>query len=227
MNRQREAIGAAGRRTLATGRSACANEASPSSTRATTGPRPTDSLLLTASIDSNPAAPIVFALGAACRGQNRRKRRDRQRRAPQCGLVVNDGPAGQEQRHGARPQRERQHERAVSLSFGDSLTASEKRSHSPLQPSAAEQQYGQGKEHRELCQPPVEMMGDEQHGKPENGGDETEVHVRTPVDDEPLETHAAGWHREVAVQQCPALDVVERAKETHLVPQAQMTEAQQ
>ena len=76
------------------------------------------------------------ALGVLDHAEHGADRGQREGRAPQLGLVVDDRPAREEQRHRARAEAEREQERRGSLGAGHRRSRADDLAHPPVQPRA-------------------------------------------------------------------------------------------
>ncbi len=144
---------------------------------------------------------------------DRRQRRHGEGGAPQLGLVVDDGPARQVQRDRPRAERQLQHEGTRDVGPADRRAGEQQASHGPLQPRPGGQQDDRGKQHRELREALVEVVGDQQHGQAQQRRHRAEVQVRAPADLEALDRRAVRVDGQAPVEERVALGVVEAAEQ--------------
>ena len=142
-------------------------------------------------------------------GDQARHRRHRQRRAPDVDLVVHPRLRGEVHHRRAASDGGDDRRQPDRLEAPDRRVAAQPLAHAAHQHGHRGSENEPADEHRQRREPAVEAIGDEQHRHPQQRQERPEVHVVPPVDDERLDPQAPGRHVEVAVEQCPRLDVEE------------------
>jgi hypothetical protein len=132
--------------------------------------------------------------------------------APQLGLVVDDRPADEVQRHGAGAEGHLKQEGGGEVGSLRRLARPDQPPHPPVQLGARQQQHREGEQHGDLGEAAVELVGHREHREPKQGRHEPEVRVGAPVDPEALQADLRGVDVEPAVEKGPTLHVEERAE---------------